>query len=92
MGADNLGQFHLWQRWREIAELMPIAVIDRPGSTLSLHSAKAARVLDWCRVDEDDASLLAYTRPPAWSFFARAAQFTVINRTAGKSHKKSIAC
>lgn len=68
MGADNLGQFHLWQRWREIAELMPIAVIDRPESTLSLHSAKAARVLDWCRVDEDDASLLAYARPPAWSF------------------------
>src|SRR5690606_5381037 len=38
MGADNLAQFHRWQRWREIVMTMPIAVIDRPGSTLALIS------------------------------------------------------
>jgi nicotinate-nucleotide adenylyltransferase len=32
MGADNLRQFHLWRHWRRIAELVPIAVVDRPGS------------------------------------------------------------
>ncbi|WP_281388139.1 nicotinate-nucleotide adenylyltransferase [Qipengyuania soli] len=31
MGADNLGQFHLWRDWRRIARMMPIAVIARPG-------------------------------------------------------------
>ena len=31
MGADNLIQFHHWRRWRDIARLMPIAVIARPG-------------------------------------------------------------
>ena len=31
MGADNLVQFHHWRRWRDIARLMPIAVIARPG-------------------------------------------------------------
>ena len=31
MGADNLLQFHHWRRWRDIARLMPIAVIARPG-------------------------------------------------------------
>ena len=31
MGADNLLQFHHWKRWREIARLMPIAVIARPS-------------------------------------------------------------
>lgn len=31
MGADNLLQFHHWKRWREIARMMPIAVIARPG-------------------------------------------------------------
>ena len=31
MGADNLLQFHHWRRWREIAQMMPIAVIARPG-------------------------------------------------------------
>ncbi len=31
MGADNLLQFHHWRRWRDIARLMPIAVIARPS-------------------------------------------------------------
>jgi nicotinate-nucleotide adenylyltransferase len=31
MGADNLLQFHHWKRWRDIARMMPIAVIARPG-------------------------------------------------------------
>ena len=34
MGADNLSQFHLWRHWRAIADLVPILVVDRPGSTL----------------------------------------------------------
>ncbi len=31
MGADNLAQMGQWRRWREIAAIMPIAVIARPG-------------------------------------------------------------
>lgn len=31
MGADNLAQFDQWRRWRDIARIMPIAVIARPG-------------------------------------------------------------
>ncbi len=31
MGSDNLAQFHQWKAWREVARLMPIAVIARPG-------------------------------------------------------------
>lgn len=31
MGADNLAQFHRWHKWREIAQTLPIAVIERPG-------------------------------------------------------------
>ncbi len=68
MGADNLGQFHRWDRWRAIAATMPIAVVDRPGSTLRLHHALAARALGQFRIDEDDARRLAGTRPPAWTF------------------------
>lgn len=68
MGADNLSSFHKWQNWREIAEMMPIAVIDRPGSTLSHRSAPAALALSKYRVDEDDAKLLFKRKPPAWTF------------------------
>jgi len=31
MGADNLAQLHRWKDWRNLARLMPIAVIARPG-------------------------------------------------------------
>ena len=31
MGADNVTNFTRWRRWRDIAQLMPIAVIARPG-------------------------------------------------------------
>jgi nicotinate-nucleotide adenylyltransferase len=31
MGADNVTNFTRWRRWRDIARLMPIAVIARPG-------------------------------------------------------------
>jgi len=68
MGADNLASFHKWQDWREIVTMMPLAVIDRPGSTLSFRSAQAALFLAKYRVDEEDARLLASKKPPAWTF------------------------
>ena len=68
MGADNLADFHHWQDWREIANMMPIAVIDRPGSTLSYHSGMASIALSRFRIDEGDAPLLANMKPPAWTF------------------------
>jgi nicotinate-nucleotide adenylyltransferase len=68
MGADNLAQFHRWQRWREIATTMPIAVIDRPGSTLALISSMMAKTFDYARVNERDAARLARLRAPAWTF------------------------
>lgn len=68
MGADNLGQFHRWQNWRKIAALMPIAVIDRPGSTMALHNASAAKALSRYRLDEADAAELPSLKPPVWTF------------------------
>ncbi|MFZ1815022.1 MAG: nicotinate-nucleotide adenylyltransferase [Rhizobiaceae bacterium] len=68
MGADNLAGFHRWQNWRKIADMMPILVVDRPGSTLSFHSAPAALALSRYRIDESDVELLAGMKPPVWSF------------------------
>lgn len=68
MGADNLRDFHLWQRWRDIARSVPIAIVDRPGSTLSFLSARMAQTFSRHRVDETDAGRLARMRPPAWTF------------------------
>jgi nicotinate-nucleotide adenylyltransferase len=68
MGADNLAQFHRWKRWREIAELMPIAVIERPGDEDAPLSSKAAHALGRHRIDESDAPLLLSMRLPAWVY------------------------
>ncbi|MET3585531.1 nicotinate-nucleotide adenylyltransferase [Pseudorhizobium tarimense] len=68
MGADGLRTFHRWQRWRSIVSTFPIAVIDRPGSTLSFLSSKMTRSFEWARVDEDDAGILWRKPAPAWTF------------------------
>jgi nicotinate-nucleotide adenylyltransferase len=68
MGADSLKTFHRWQKWREIADLVPIAVVDRPGATLSFLSSPAARALSFARVDENAARSLGLRPPPAWTF------------------------
>jgi nicotinate-nucleotide adenylyltransferase len=44
MGADNLAQFHLWQRWDWIMRTVPICVLARPGHRISARTAKAAQV------------------------------------------------
>ncbi len=69
MGADNLRQFHLWRHWREIADLVPIAVIDRPGSTLSAMSSPAAIALGaLARARTRRASASPILPPPAFLF------------------------
>lgn len=68
MGADSLASFHRWDSFRDIAALVPIAVIDRPGYTLAAPASPAARTLARYRVDESEAGLLAGMRPPAWVF------------------------
>jgi len=68
MGADNLRSFHRWQRWREIADLVPIAVIDRVGPSLYATAGAAGQALARFRIKESAAPSLASRRPPRWVF------------------------
>ena len=68
MGADNLNQFHLWREWEKIVKLMPIAIIDRPSSSLNVTSSVFANKYKAYRVDEADSSQLIYYKKPAWVF------------------------
>lgn len=70
MGADNLAGFDRWQRWRDIAAMMPIAVVDRPGWHLKSLAGRTASALARSRVPESRAALLAGMAPPAWTFLA----------------------
>lgn len=68
MGADNLHQFDRWERWQDIAGLMPMAIYDRPGSTLRATFSKAAVALKEYRIAEEEAETLADRQPPAWVY------------------------
>ena len=68
MGADNLRQFHRWRHWRAIADLAPIAVVDRPGSTLKAMTSRAGIALARWRAPERDAARFATLAPPAFLF------------------------
>ena len=68
MGADNLRSFHRWQKWRAIADLIPIAVVDRLGPSLYATAGTAGQALARFRIREQAARSLPRRRPPAWVF------------------------
>jgi nicotinate-nucleotide adenylyltransferase len=63
MGSDNLEQFHLWRDWETILNLVPVAVIVRPGSSLAGLRARAAQRFINARAF--DPAGFARRRPPA---------------------------
>jgi nicotinate-nucleotide adenylyltransferase len=68
MGADNLRSFPRWQRWRDIAAMVPIAVIDRLGPSLYATAGLAGQALARYRLLDSQARVLADRRPPAWIY------------------------
>jgi nicotinate-nucleotide adenylyltransferase len=68
MGADNLRSFHRWQRWRDIAALVPIAVVDRLGPSLYATAGVASQALAYARLPESAARTLPERRPPSWIY------------------------
>jgi nicotinate-nucleotide adenylyltransferase len=68
MGADNLRSFHRWQKWKGIARLVPIAVVDRLGPSLYATAGVAGQALARWRLPESAARTLPNRKPPAWVF------------------------
>lgn len=68
MGADNLAEFHHWEHWQRIARMMPMAIYERPGSSRRAPFSRAATRFARYRIDEADAPLLPYRKPPSWVY------------------------
>lgn len=68
IGADSFATLQRWRAWREIAALVPVAVVDRPGWTLKAQTGKAATLFRRDRLGGGSARLLADATPPAWCF------------------------
>lgn len=87
MGADCLAELHRWRQWRQIMELMPVAVIDRPGWRMKALSSIAAAAFAASRVPEVEAGALASMRAPAWTFVT--APLSDLSSTAIRAARRS---
>ena len=68
MGADTVAEFHRWKDWREIAQLLPIAVLPRPGYDEAAHAARAMGWLSAFVRPESQAKHWTEWSPPAILF------------------------
>lgn len=68
MGADNLAQFHRWQEWERIMEMVPVGVLARPETRISAQMSKVARIHAADRLPPSQARRLGRATPPAWCF------------------------
>lgn len=68
MGSDNLADFHRWRGWTDIMQLMPVAVIARPGSLHHSRTAPAAARFASARVPTTQARRLPDLTAPAWTW------------------------
>jgi nicotinate-nucleotide adenylyltransferase len=66
MGADNLVQFHRWDRWRDILRSVAVGVLARPGSGVQARMSVAARAFRVHQVDRGET--LRGRKPPVWAF------------------------
>ena len=68
MGADNLQQFHRWERWQDILQSVPMGVLARPGFRRSGLHARTARQYRHARIPGKASHLLAHCAAPKWCF------------------------
>ena len=67
MGADNLADFHRWDRWQEIMHMMPIGVMARPDQQLAAGCSPAARMFRRKRLSSRRSNALPFKQAPCWS-------------------------
>lgn len=67
MGSDNLAGFHHWQHWRDIIDLVPMAVFDRSPFSHTALRAPAALALHSRRIAESSIASLV-SRPGKWAY------------------------
>ena len=86
MGADNLKYFHRWKNWRNIFTMLPVAVVDRGGISLSATSGAAPMRFARARIPEIKAMTLPGREPPAWVYLHGVK--SALSSTALRSAKK----
>lgn len=68
MGGDSLMTFHYWKDWRALSDLIPIAVIARPGFERAAKVSPFAKILKQHRLPDKAAHILPQQSAPAWVY------------------------
>ena len=90
MGGDSLAGFHRWRGWTALAREVPIAVVSRPGSTLSGRTSPAAQRFAAFRRPAEAAKGLARLAPPAWTWLPAPFHFVSSTALRAASRAKSL--
>ncbi len=67
MGADNLVNFHHWDKWNWIVKNVPIGVLARPGEQIKAGLSPTATRYRRFRIRPDEAFKLSTLTPPVWT-------------------------
>ncbi len=66
MGADSLASLHRWHHWLDIAKMVPLAVLARPGYSIKALRGVAATRFASKRISPP--STVVGAKPPVWTF------------------------
>jgi nicotinate-nucleotide adenylyltransferase len=92
IGADNLAQLPQWRGWRQLVELVPIAVVDREPYSYRALAGRMARRYAARRQPERDAPRLAASQPPAWVYLRlrrQKASSTAIRQARASTRRRA---
>ena len=87
MGADNLRSFHRWQKWRGIAAMVPIVVVDRLGPCLYAAASAAGQALARCAHPGRGGALVAGPQAAGMDLPPWAQVAAVLDRAAGRPRR-----
>jgi nicotinate-nucleotide adenylyltransferase len=68
MGADNLAGFEQWRGWQDIARLIPICVVSRPGAGPRARLGRLAQRFPHARKSLESAMICPRAKPPVWLY------------------------
>lgn len=68
MGGDSLMTFHYWKDWQTLAEMIPVAVVARPGFELAARMSPFAKTFARQRLPHQAARILVSQSPPRWTY------------------------
>ena len=68
MGADNLINFHYWQKWREIFSSIPIVIFRRHGYNVRALKSITLKTFNNFKISNKYLNKKKFTTLPAWTW------------------------